>query len=314
MTQQTSFDLDHAKALQAQLNRFSGTFQGEWRQVLNHWGNLKSCWHDKQFDQFELFFEKLASTYETTIEECNEYEYFLAKQIQIAEEQKSKLGNLVSDVFKKTVATAQIGSAVVGMVTSPKAQVDIERQATQLYSYQQKAQAESREKEIDTSAIAKNVPATSGSSGSPTRSDQLIENIESQLEDLGTLDSNLENLVIDFISLMQSITPKLFQGSRNSISVLMLFTSLYAGIIASFYEKVLGAVDVHNRVVAPLTGTDSPSWQIKSQFDEAFSNAGITSELQDLIAVQDSEKKKRKEQYKNLSDQLDSSSPNSVDI
>lgn len=314
MTQQTSFNLDNAKAFQAQLARFSGTFQGEWIQVLNHWGNLKSCWRDEQFDKFETFFEKLENTYQIAIKECNEYEYFLDKQIEIAEDQQSEFDNLISDVFKRTVATAQIGSAVVGMVTSPKAQVDIDRQANQLYSYQQKAQAERREKEIDTSAIAKNAPSTSGSSGSPTRSDQLIENIESQLEDLGTLDSNLGNLVTDFINLMQSITPKLFQGSRNSISLLMLFTSLYAGIIASFYEKVLGAVDVDNRVIAPLTGTDSPSWEIKSQFDKAFGNAGITSELQDLIAVQESEKEKRKEQYKNLSDKLDSSSPNSIDI
>jgi len=171
MAQQTSFDLDDAKSLQTQLNSFSGIFQGEWDHVLNQWAKLKSSWNDEQFNQFEPFFERLTITYEKSVRECNEYEYFLAEQIKIIEEKKSKLGDLVTDTRKKAVATVQIGAALVAMVTNPKAQIDVNQQVNKLYSYQNKLQSETREKDIDINSVSKKFTSASGSPDPPKLSE-----------------------------------------------------------------------------------------------------------------------------------------------
>lgn len=117
MSGQTSFDLEDARQMLHQLERFRETLNQQWSKVLDRWSNLKSTWRDEQFDRFESYFMKLSSTYEQALEDCENYSLFLNRQIKIYENEKSKLS-----LLRKLKATADIvtilgGSASVSMPT-----------------------------------------------------------------------------------------------------------------------------------------------------------------------------------------------------
>ncbi len=95
---QTSFDSQNAEDLLKQLEQFRDTIRHEWSRVLNQWGNLKSVWHDQQFDKFEPIFEKFISTYRDAEQENEKYIQFLQEQIKINEEKKQKLAGCLADL------------------------------------------------------------------------------------------------------------------------------------------------------------------------------------------------------------------------
>ena len=94
MSRQTSFDLEDAETLLKQLQRFHETIRQDWSKVLSQWANLRSVWHDQQFDKFEPLFEKLTTTYSDSERECEEYIAFMQDQIRIAEDRRAKMGAL----------------------------------------------------------------------------------------------------------------------------------------------------------------------------------------------------------------------------
>ena len=49
MAAQTTFDLDYAKDLLKQLENFYQVMKQDWSRVENQWANLRSCWHDDQY-------------------------------------------------------------------------------------------------------------------------------------------------------------------------------------------------------------------------------------------------------------------------
>lgn len=94
MAGQTVFSTDDAEDLLRQLQQFKDVLNDEWSMVLNQWSNLKSVWHDRQFDQFEPIFEKFIANYRDTEEENEKYIHFLQQEIKIAEKRNQRLGNL----------------------------------------------------------------------------------------------------------------------------------------------------------------------------------------------------------------------------
>ncbi|MGB3191360.1 MAG: hypothetical protein WBB43_18290 [Limnoraphis sp.] len=110
MVKPTSFNLEDAECLLRQLNQFRETLQQEWGKVATQWDNLKLTWHDQQFDKFEPLFEKLSSTYQHEIDECEKYMVFLVQQIKTAEQRKVKLG----EVFE----LANVGISLASLVFS----------------------------------------------------------------------------------------------------------------------------------------------------------------------------------------------------
>lgn len=113
MVQPTSFNLEDAECLLKQLNQFRVTLQQQWGKVATQWENLKSTWHDQQFDQFEPLFEKLSSTYQDEIDDCEKYMSFLLQQINIAQQRKVKLG----DVAEKIVTGVDIANTVISLLS-----------------------------------------------------------------------------------------------------------------------------------------------------------------------------------------------------
>jgi hypothetical protein len=111
MVKPTSFNLEDAECLLRQLNQFRVTLQQEWGKVATQWDNLKLTWHDQQFDKFEPLFEKLSSTYQHEIDDCEKYMVFLVQQIQTAEQSKVKLG----DVVEKIVTGVQTVQGIIGL-------------------------------------------------------------------------------------------------------------------------------------------------------------------------------------------------------
>jgi len=122
MSDQVSFDLDDAKALQAKLGDLYTTLWQEWSIVTSQWEKLEQVWQDQQFEQFEPKFVKLSQTYHQVIAECEAYRGFLAAKIEVAEKRKLKLGKLLNDAF--TVAECAVSLIGMGNVapvpTSPQ--------------------------------------------------------------------------------------------------------------------------------------------------------------------------------------------------
>jgi hypothetical protein len=94
MAAQTTFDLDDAKDLLKQLENFHEAMKQDWSRVQNQWANLRSCWHDDQYQTFEPLYEKLAATHKDSQKESEEYISFMREQVRIAEERRAKLGAL----------------------------------------------------------------------------------------------------------------------------------------------------------------------------------------------------------------------------
>jgi len=94
MAAQTTFDLEDAKDLLKQLENFHEVMKQEWSRVENQWSNLRSCWHDDQYQTFEPLYDKLSSTHKDSEKESGEYISFMREQVRIAEEHRAKLGAL----------------------------------------------------------------------------------------------------------------------------------------------------------------------------------------------------------------------------
>lgn len=94
MAAQTTFKLDDAVDLLSQLEGFREAIKQDWSMVENQWANLKSCWHDDQYNTFEPLYNKLSSTHKDSEKECEEFISFMREQIRIAEERNAKLGAL----------------------------------------------------------------------------------------------------------------------------------------------------------------------------------------------------------------------------
>lgn len=94
MAAQTTFDLEDAKDLLKQLENFHEVMKQEWSRVENQWSNLRSCWHDEQYQTFEPLYDKLSSTHKDSEKESGEYISFMREQVRIAEERRAKLGDL----------------------------------------------------------------------------------------------------------------------------------------------------------------------------------------------------------------------------
>ena len=108
MVKPTSFNLEDTECLLKQLNQFRVTLQQEWGKVATQWENLKLTWHDQQFDKFAPLFEKLSSTYQDEIDECEKYMLFLVQQIKTAEQRKVKL----DEVFEFAKAGISLANLV----------------------------------------------------------------------------------------------------------------------------------------------------------------------------------------------------------
>ncbi len=94
MAAQTTFDLDDAKELLKQLENFYEAMKQDWSRVENQWANLRSCWHDDQYQTFEPLYEKLTSTHKDSQKETEEYISFMREQIRIGEKRKDRLKGL----------------------------------------------------------------------------------------------------------------------------------------------------------------------------------------------------------------------------
>jgi len=93
MAAQTTFDLDDAKDLFTQLEKFHEALK-TWALVENQWANLRSCWHDDQYQTFEPLYEKLTTSHKDSQKESEEFISFMREQVRIAEERRAKLGAL----------------------------------------------------------------------------------------------------------------------------------------------------------------------------------------------------------------------------
>ncbi|NER97314.1 MAG: hypothetical protein F6J86_26290 [Symploca sp. SIO1B1] len=122
----TSFNVEDVKSLLHQINEFCETLEQEWNKVSNQWSNLKSTWHDEQFNKFEPIFEKMLFAYEEEITKCKSYTIFLAQQIQIAQQRNNKLVDLTVDVTKKTVDLSK--KSVAWLDTTQKVEAFLEEQ------------------------------------------------------------------------------------------------------------------------------------------------------------------------------------------
>ncbi len=86
MAGSTKFSTEDAEDLLQQLQQFKDVLNDEWSRVLNQWSNLKSVWHDRQFDRFEPIFEEFISNYRETEEENEKYIRLIQEEIKISEE------------------------------------------------------------------------------------------------------------------------------------------------------------------------------------------------------------------------------------
>jgi hypothetical protein len=77
---------EDTQALLQQLQRFQETIGGDWKSVISQWQNLQNCWQDRQYDQFEPFFEQLCRTYDQCEQQCEEYIHFLEERIRTAKD------------------------------------------------------------------------------------------------------------------------------------------------------------------------------------------------------------------------------------
>lgn len=122
MVKPTSFNVEDAECLLRQLDQFRGALQQEWGKVSTQWENLKSTWCDQQFDKFAPLFEKLSSTYQNEIDDCENYMYFLIQHIETAQQRKVKLG----DVVEKVVMGVQTVQGIVGLgYASPPPEISL---------------------------------------------------------------------------------------------------------------------------------------------------------------------------------------------
>lgn len=94
MAVQTTFKLDDAMDLLSQLEGFREAIKQDWARVENQWANLRSCWHDDQYNTFEPLYNKLSATHKDSERECEEFISFMREQIRIAEKRKTDLEKL----------------------------------------------------------------------------------------------------------------------------------------------------------------------------------------------------------------------------
>ncbi len=107
-TRQTSFNSEDAEALLSRLAELDLSICQEWQAVENQWANLRSVWHDRQYDDFEPIFEELIQTYRTATQDYSEYRLFIMQQIEIAEKRKTSLQTLIGEGIRKGQAAIQI--------------------------------------------------------------------------------------------------------------------------------------------------------------------------------------------------------------
>ena len=91
---QTTFKSDDAIDLLSQLKGFQEALKQEWSKVEDKWANLRSCWHDDQYNSFEPLYDKLSSTHKDSERECEEFISFMREQIRIDEKRKTDLAKL----------------------------------------------------------------------------------------------------------------------------------------------------------------------------------------------------------------------------
>ena len=125
MSQQTSFNVESARDLQNRLQQFLEVLHQELGKVQSQWQNIKSTWHDQQFDRFEPIFEKFLAAYDDAEKDCERYIAFLNEQIQIAEKRRHQLGQL-QQLPGKIPTAAGMASASQSNVraTPPKTKIE----------------------------------------------------------------------------------------------------------------------------------------------------------------------------------------------
>jgi hypothetical protein len=94
MATQVGFHVEHASAMLNQVQQLREVVQQDWSSVMNQWGNLQSSWSDQQYEQFYPLFEQLAGTYNGSEQACENFASFLQEQIRIADDRRSRMGNL----------------------------------------------------------------------------------------------------------------------------------------------------------------------------------------------------------------------------
>lgn len=94
MSEQVGLNVEHMVALQNQMQQFHQAVGQEWSQTMNQWSNLQSVWRDQQYEKFAPLMEQFASTYSNVDQACEQFTAFIQQQIQIAEDRKSRMGQL----------------------------------------------------------------------------------------------------------------------------------------------------------------------------------------------------------------------------
>ncbi|AFZ52435.1 hypothetical protein WEU38_11755 [Cyanobacterium aponinum AL20118] len=93
MAEQTKFNRQDAEDLLRELQKFNNILNYEWIKVLRKWETLQSCWHDKQFEEFEPLFQKFKANYQDAENKSEEFIRFIQEQITISEERQRVLSN-----------------------------------------------------------------------------------------------------------------------------------------------------------------------------------------------------------------------------
>lgn len=95
MSQQTSFDIQDARDLRAQLTQLRDLLRQEWRGVSLQANNLRMSWHDSKRDVFDDHYrQQIESPYADVERELDEYIEFINNQLRIAEDLNQRLGDL----------------------------------------------------------------------------------------------------------------------------------------------------------------------------------------------------------------------------
>ncbi len=196
MATQTTFDLEDAKELQKQLAAFNGTLQRELGRIENQWINLKSTWHDDQYNNFSNnFLEKFLQTCRKLIRECESYEKFLNDEVQSAESIRVKLGSIMRNIG----VGLEIAQTAVSLVTG-SSQIQALAQTGTVPSAPLTSQCQASPKKDSDSASDANL---SKDSSAPALINQLIDDankrhgIDPQFDELdnwrGVIDNKKED-------------------------------------------------------------------------------------------------------------------------
>lgn len=171
------------------------------------------------------------------------------------------------------------------MVTSPQNQVNLEKQLNHVYTSEQKLEYKRKKEEYDAWVTARNSQTSSGSSGLPIP------------EAISELNNSFNDLSIESINLLQATTSRLLQMCRKGALSLSMFTHIFVCSLLPVYTNILQVIELHNRVVAPLM-SNSPSENVRKQFDQAFAKMWINSDMLDISTGQENQRKMQENRNK----------------